>query len=174
MTQRMIDALNDQIKWEFYSSYLYLSMSAYFSDLGMSGFANWMWTQSREEVYHGMKFFKFVNERGGRVKLMPIDQPTHTWESPLHVFEDALAHERVVTQRINDLANLAIEDKDHATNIFLQWFITEQVEEEDSFNELLGKLKLIDGRGEGLFMIDKDLGARVYTPSTTEVLGGFE
>ncbi|MDR3044046.1 MAG: ferritin [Desulfovibrio sp.] len=168
LSERMNQALNDQVKWEMYSSYLYLSMSAYFADMGLSGFANWMRVQAQEELFHAMKFYDFINERGGRVILQPIDAPPSSWEGVLDVFQKTLEHERHVTARINDLVNVAIEERDHATNIFLQWFVTEQVEEEDGVNDLLHKLRLINGEGQGMLLLDKDLAVRVFTmPAAT-------
>ncbi len=164
LPQKLEAALNDQIRWEMFSSYLYLSMEAYFADIGLPGFSSWMRAQAQEELFHGMKFYDYVLERGGRVILQPIDAPDNTWKSPLHVFEDTLAHEQLVTKRINDLVDVAMEERDHATNIFLQWFVTEQVEEEDSVGEVLNRLKLVGDGGEGLFMLDKELSIRVFTP----------
>lgn len=166
MSNKVLEkALNEQLNAEMYSSYLYLSMSAYFSDAGLSGFANWMRIQAQEELSHAMKFYDYINERGGRVLLKQIDAPETEWESPLAAMEAVLEHEKKVTALINDLVDLAIKEKDHATNIFLQWFVTEQVEEEDSVNEVLSKLKLIGGEGNGMFIIDKELSTRVFTPA---------
>lgn len=163
LTAKMETALNDQVKWELYSSYLYLSMSAYFADTGLPGFSNWMRIQAQEELSHAMKFYDYVLERGGRVELKAIDAPENQWKNTQDVIEETLKHEQFVTKRINELVDTAIEERDHATNIFLQWFVTEQVEEEDSVNEVLAKLKLVGNEG-GLFMLDKELGARVFTP----------
>ncbi|WP_320171524.1 ferritin [Maridesulfovibrio sp.] len=168
MSNKVLEkALNEQLNAEFYSSYLYLSMSAYFSDIGLSGFANWMRVQAQEEQFHALKFYDYINERGGRVILSSIDSPQTEWESPLDCVKGVLEHEKKVTSLINNLVDLAITEKDHATNIFLQWFVTEQVEEEDSVNEVLNKLKLIDGKGNGMFILDKELALRVFTPPTT-------
>lgn len=167
LSEKMEQAINEQIKWEFYSAYLYLSMSAYFQDLGLPGFAQWMEAQYQEEVFHAMKMFRYVGEQGGRVRLQSIDQPDHEWASPLACMEFSLNHEREVTRRINELASLAQDERDHATFIFMQWFVSEQVEEEDTFGDVVGKLKLV-GDGGGLFMLDRDLGTRVFTPPTNE------
>ena len=164
LSEKMTQALNKQLNAEMFSAYLYLSMSAHFADIGMSGFANWMNCQYQEEMAHAMKFYNYILERGEKVTLASIDAPKTEWESPLEVIEDTLKHEQLVTSLINDLVNLAIEEKDHATNIFLQWFVSEQVEEEDSVNEVLSKLKLTGGSGNGMFILDKELGLRVYTP----------
>jgi ferritin len=163
LSEKMEKALNEQIMWELYSSYLYLSMSAHFLSANLSGFANWMRVQAQEELVHAIKFYDFVNERGGRVVLQTIKAPPSEWTTPVSVFEDTLKHERQVTKRINDLVDVALKEKDHATNIFLQWFVTEQVEEEASAKEILEKLKLLgDARG-GLFMMDRELAQRVFT-----------
>ncbi|NJB66951.1 ferritin [Desulfobaculum xiamenense] len=162
----MEKALSEQIKWELYSSYLYLSMSGYFATKGLPGFANWMRIQAQEELFHAMKFHDYVLERGGRVKLAVIDAPPATWKHPEEVFEETLKHEQQVTRRINDLMDVAQKEKDHACGIFLQWFISEQVEEEDSVSDALNKLRLVGKDGGGLFMLDRELGMRVFTPPT--------
>ena len=164
LSDEMEQALNEQINAEFYSSYLYLSMSAYFESKGLPGFAKWMQAQTQEEWFHGMKMYDFVNERGGRITLKAIDKPQATWDSTLAVFENVLAHEQKVTGLINDLVNLALDERDHATNIFLQWFVSEQVEEEASAGAVLDKLKLIGNDPNGLFVLDSEMGQRVFTP----------
>lgn len=156
----MNDALNEQVKWEFFSSFLYLSMAAFCAEQGLPGFASWMRLQADEEHTHAMKIYDFIIERGGSVKMQALDAPKTSFASPLDVFEYGFKHEQEVTRLINNLVDLAIQEKDHATNIFLQWFVTEQVEEEDSFSDVLAKLRLVGGQGEGLFMIDKELGGR--------------
>ena len=164
LDQKIQTALNKQLNAELYSSYLYLSMSAYFQSVNLSGFANWMRIQAQEELVHAMKFYDFINERGSRVMLQPVEGPPTEWSSPLDAFENAYRHEQKVTGLINDLVNLAVKERDHATNIFLQWFVTEQVEEEASADEVVQKLKLMgDARG-GLFMLDREMGQRVFTP----------
>jgi len=157
-------ALNKQINAELYSAYLYLSMSAYFQSINLAGFANWMRVQALEEMTHADKFYNFIVERGGRVELEAIEGPPKEWSSHLAVFENAYKHEQKVTSMINDLVELAIKEKDHASNIFLQWFVTEQVEEEASADEVVQKLKLVGDKGSGLFMIDGELSQRVFTP----------
>ncbi|MDL1975054.1 MAG: ferritin [Deltaproteobacteria bacterium] len=163
LNKRMEQALNSQINAEIYSSYLYLSMSAYFESISLSGFANWMRTQAQEEMVHAMKFYDYVNERGGRVILGPIEAPPSEWESAVSVFDATYQHEQKVTGLINDLVDLAIEEKDHATNNLLQWFVSEQVEEEASASGVLNKAKLTGDAPGGLFMLDQELGARVFT-----------
>ncbi len=156
-------ALNNQLNAEIYSAYLYLSMAAYFESISLKGFANWMKVQYQEEMAHAMKFYDYINDRGGRVLLQAIEAPPTHWDSPLAAFEATYKHEQKVTGLINKLVELAMSEHDHATNIFLQWFVTEQVEEEDSANEIVEKLKLMgDARG-GLFMLDRELGQRTFT-----------
>lgn len=153
-------SLNDQINAELYSAYLYLSMAAYFESENLPGFAKWMMVQNQEETMHAMKFYNYINERNGRVALKSIAEPPAKWKSPLEVFEATYKHEQVVTGRINDLVNLAIEEKDHATGVLLQWFVTEQVEEEKNADEIIQKLKCISDSPAGLYMLDKELGQR--------------
>jgi ferritin len=157
-------ALNNQLTAELYSSYLYLSMSAYFQSVNLPGFATWMRVQAQEELVHAMKFYDFINGRGGRVTLQPVEGPPTQWSSPLDAFENAYKHEQKVTGLINDLVNLAIKEGDHATNIFLQWFVTEQVEEEASADEVVQKLKLMGSAKGDLFMLDREMGQRIFTP----------
>jgi len=160
----MQNELNKQINAEMYSSYLYLSMSAYFQSVSLSGFANWMRVQAQEELFHAMKFYDFVNERGGKIQLELIEKPPVSWNSCIDAFENVLQHEKKVTGLINNLVDLAISEKDHATKIFLQWFVTEQIEEESNASEILHKLKLTGNEGSGLFMLDRELAQRVFTP----------
>ena len=168
LNEKMKKALTDQVNEEFYSAYLYLSMSAYFSKIGLKGFASWMMVQYKEETDHGMKMFNYLIARGEDVKLQEIKEPPSDWDSPLQVFEETLKHEQHITERINYLIDIAEEVKDRATYNFLQWFIDEQVEEEENDREIIDKLKLIEGSKNGLFMLDKELGARTYTPLTNE------
>lgn len=163
-TEKIEKAFNQQLKEEFFSSYLYLSIATYFDSKGLQGFANWMKVQAEEEHFHAMKIFGYIQERGGRVILEQIDKPQSSWESTFEAFESTLAHEQYITGKINDLMNLAFEERDHASISFLQWFIDEQVEEESSVNDILDKLKLIGNDGNAIFMLDKELGARVFTP----------
>jgi len=165
--KKMQEALNKQLNAEYYSSYLYLSMAAYFESMNLKGFANWMRIQTQEEMVHVMKFYDYLIERGGKVTLSPIEGPPIKWSSPLAAFENAYQHEQKVTGLINDLVNLAIAEQDHATNNFLQWFVSEQVEEEASADEVVQKLKLIGKDSGGLFMLDRELAQRVFTPPAT-------
>ena len=167
LSKTMEKALNDQVHWELYSAYLYVSMATYVEDKGLMGFANWLHVQDQEEKFHAEKFYNYIVERGGRVILQAIDAPPHEWASPLAVFEDALAHEQGVTARIYKLMDLALEEKDHGTASFLKWFIDEQVEEEANVADVIAKLKLVDQTPGGAFMLDKDLATRVFTPPTT-------
>jgi ferritin len=160
ISKKMEKTLNDQIHAELYSAYLYLSMSAYFESENLPGFAKWMRIQWQEEVMHGLKIYDYVSERGGRATLKSIDGPPAKWKSPLDVFQATYKHEQVVTGRINDLVTQAVAEKDHATNAFLQWFVTEQVEEEKSADEIVQKLKRISDAPGGLYMLDKELGQR--------------
>jgi ferritin len=165
---KMEEALNGQVNAEMYSAYLYLSMESYFKSLNLNGFANWMRVQTQEEMMHAMKIYDFINERRSRVTLKPIDGPPTKWESPRAVFEAVYAHEQKVTGLINQLVDLAIEEKDHATNTFLQWFVNEQVEEESPADEIVQQLKMMENAPGGMFMLDRELGQRVFTPPATE------
>ena len=158
------DALNKQLNAELYSSYLYLSMAAYFESVNLKGFANWMLAQTREELVHAMKFYDYIHERAARVNLTSIAAPSAQWDSPLAAFEQVYEHEQKVTGLINDLVTLAVSEADQATNNFLQWFVAEQVEEESSADEIVQKLRLLGEDRSGLFMLDQELGQRIFTP----------
>lgn len=162
LSDKINSALNKHLNAEMYSSYLYLSMSAWFESKGLSGFANWMRIQAQEETSHGEKFFDYINERGGLVILEAIDKPKSAWLSPLTVFEEVLTHEEFVSSLINDLVDLAIEEKDHASNNFLQWFVAEQVEEEASAGAVLDRMKLIQEDSAGLFAFDLEMSKRTF------------
>lgn len=166
LKEKIQEALNKQLNAELFSSYLYLSMSAYFESINLKGFAHWMRIQTQEELVHVMKYFDFLIERGGKAILSSIESPPTEWASPLAVFEHAYQHEQKVTGLINDLVNLAISEKDHATNNFLQWFISEQIEEEASADEVVQKIKLMGVASGGLFMLDRELAQRIFTPPT--------
>ena len=160
LSERMQDAINRQIRDELYSAYLYLSMAAYFEATSLPGFATWMRAQSQEEVEHAMKFFDFVNERGGRVELHAIEQPPLEFDSPQGVIEATYEHEQKVTGLIHDLYEVASEEKDYAAQVMLHWFIDEQVEEEDSVSEILDTLERIGDKDHALMMLDRELGQR--------------
>ena len=164
----MEEALNGQLNAELYSAYLYLSMAAYFESADLAGFANWMRVQFQEEQFHAMKFYDYIIERSGRVTLTRIEAPPSEWNSSPAVFEATLEHEQKVTGLINDLVYLARDEKDNASEIFLQWFVNEQVEEEDNAGTIVGQLKLIKNSPEALFMMDKDMAQRVFTPPVTK------
>lgn len=164
ISESMAKAINNQINAELYSAYLYLSMSAYTASEGLPGTANWLYIQAQEEMTHAMRFYAYLNRVGARVELAAIAEPPRDFESPVHIYEEVLTHERKVTALINDLVNLAREERDHATEIELQWFVTEQVEEEENANDILAQFKLAGATGGGLFMIDRELGTRVFTP----------
>jgi ferritin len=164
VSKQMQDAINKQINAELYSGYLYLSMSAYYQSINLPGFANWMYVQMQEEQAHAQIMYNHIVDRGGRVTLLPIAGPPSEWNSPEQPFADAYEHETKVTAMINDLVKLSMDEKDFASNAMLQWFVTEQVEEEKNPSDVLQQLKLMGSAPGGLFMIDRELAARVYTP----------
>ena len=168
LSKKMLNSINHQINRELYSAYLYLSMASYAVDAGLNGAANWFEVQAKEEMTHAQKFYNYVNQQGGRVILEAIEAPPKDFKSILKPFEETLKHEKVVTGLINDLVKIAKEENDNATEIFLQWFVTEQVEEEASAAEIIQKLKLVGTEGGGLFMVDNELGQRVFTPPAAE------
>lgn len=163
ISKTMEKALNEQINKEMYSAYLYLSMSAHSTHNGLDGFANWFMVQYKEEMEHAMRIYIYLQDQGSKVHLRKIDEPLSTFKDPMEMFQKTLEHEKFITKSINDLMDLAIKEKDHATQIFLQWFITEQIEEEANDNEIIGKLRLVGDKGNGMFMIDKELGQRTFT-----------
>jgi ferritin len=160
ISNKVQKVINEQIKNELYSAYLYLAMSAYFEANTLPGFAHWTRLQAQEEVEHAMKFFDFLNERGGRVTLLAIDQPPSEWSSNLEVFQQIYAHEQKVTGLINHLYEVALAEKDYPSQVLLQWFISEQVEEEKNASEIVEHLKMIEARGTAVLMLDHQLGKR--------------
>ena len=159
--KKMQDLMNTQIQAEFYSAQLYLAMSAYSESENYKGFANWLKVQYEEETSHGMKFLHYIVERGGEVELKAIEAPPVKYGSMLKMFEEVLAHEKKVTALINNLYEVALKEKDYASQIFLQWFITEQVEEEANASEIVAQLKMIGDKSVGgLFQLDHALGHR--------------
>jgi ferritin len=160
LSSALQDALNQQIQHEFYSSHLYLSMSAYFECNTLPGMAKWMRVQAAEEASHAFKFFDYINARGGRVLMGAVDQPPTEFESPLDIFGKALAHERKVTGLIDKLYALALQENDYATQVMLQWFITEQVEEEKNVTQIVEQLKRLGPSTGGLVHYDRQLGKR--------------
>jgi ferritin len=163
MKKKMEKALNKQVNAEMYSSYLYLSMESYFQSISLTGCAKWMRSQVQEEMFHGMKIYDYVHERGGRAEFEAIAKPQTQWDSPLDAFEHILAHEEGVTELINNLIDVALDVRDHATKAFLDWFITEQVEEEATVGGIVDRLRLIGDDSSGLFMLDSELSKRVFT-----------
>lgn len=153
-------ALNAQMNLELSSSYLYLAMAAYFQSENLNGFAQWMKVQSGEEYGHAMKIYGYINQRNGRINLANIDAPKSEWKDAAEVFTETLKHEQKVTVAIDKLVDLAITEKDHATNTFFQWFVTEQVEEEATAMNILDKIKLVGDNKNGLFLLDRELGMR--------------
>ncbi|MDP4203313.1 MAG: ferritin [Bacteroidota bacterium] len=158
--------INDQVNYEFWSAQLYLSMSAHFADLGLPGFAHWMYIQYQEETTHAIKFFNYVIERGGKALIQPIQEVSTTWDSILSVFNETMEHEQKVTARINHLADTAVAEKDHATQSMLRWFIDEQVEEEANVKAIVDTLKLVKDNGYAIYSLDKELATRVFVDST--------
>ena len=169
LKEKVQQALNAQINAEIYSSYLYMAMAAHCYARELSGMGQWFKIQAQEELVHAVKFFNYINERGGKVVLSAVDAPNQEWETPLAVFEEALGHEEHVSALINDLVEVAVSERDRMTENFLQWFVAEQVEEEASFSEIVGQLRLVGGSGSGLFMIDRELSKRLFAlpPGTT-------
>jgi ferritin len=163
ISQKLQDAINEQINREFFSEYLYLSMAAAFDDMNLEGFSNFMKVQAEEERFHMMKFYNYLIERGGRVILKGIPDPQSEFEGIIDIFEKSYGHEQFITKSINELMHLAVEEKDYALQSFLQWFIDEQVEEEASMDSILSKLKLVGEKGNALFFMDKELAARTFT-----------
>ena len=168
LDEKIQGAFNDQINAETFSAYLYWSMSAYFESVNLGGFAGWMRAQAQEEMVHAMKFYSFIIERGGRVILKALEAPETDWDSPLAAFQAAYKHECYISGRINDLVDMATARKDHAANSFLQWFVNEQVEEESSVDAVVQKLKLMADAPGGMFMLDRELGTRIFTPPPAE------
>jgi ferritin len=171
LSKKIEQAFNEQLNAELYSAYLYIAMAAHFEAENLPGFANWMRVQSQEELLHAVKFYDYINDRDGRVSLKQIAAPPADWPSPLAVFEATLEHEQKVTALINKLADLAADHKDHAATSFLKWFVDEQVEEEKSAGRLVSQLKLIKDNPQGLFMLDRELAARVFTPPPAAAQG---
>lgn len=166
ISKKMQDAINKQITFEFYSANLYLSMSAYIEGKNLKGTAQWLRVQYEEETFHALKLYDYLKNREGQVLLQSIDAPPSEFGTPLETFEKVLEHEQHVTAAINALYKVAIEENDFAAQIFLQWFINEQIEEESSVSEVIGKLKLIGDKGDALLYLDTELGTRVFVPPT--------
>ena len=166
LNKKMTQALNEQINRELYSAYLYMAMSSQCNTMGLKGFANWFMVQYHEEMFHAMKIFEYIQRQGEIVALKAIQEPPSTFKSLLDMFEQTLAHEQFITKSINDLMDLANSKKDHASQIFLEWYVTEQVEEEENDNDIIAQLKLIGDNVHGIMMLDRELAARVATIPT--------
>jgi ferritin len=160
ISQSLQDALNEQIKNEFYSAHVYLAMSSWFDDKGMPGFARWMRVQYSEELAHGLKIFDFINDRDGRARVYGFDAPPSDWQTPLDVFESSYAHEQKVTAMINDLYAMAQKEPDYATLVLMQWFISEQVEEEKNAKLIVDQLRMAGDSASAILILDRELGAR--------------
>ncbi len=160
--KKIEEAINSQINFEYYSAYLYKAMGFYCDSLDLKGFANWFKVQVEEETFHGDKLYNYLIERGGRAFLAEIPEPPKDWKSLKDAFENALKHEQIVTKRLNDLMTLALEEKDHATVSFLNWFIDEQVEEEGNVDEIIKQLNFIEESKHAIFMMDKELATRTF------------
>ena len=167
LSEKLEKSLNEQITFEFYSSYTYLAMSAFCESCDLSGFANFFRVQAREELDHAMKLYDYVFQKGGKVVLGEIEEPKKHYENMTDVFETGLSHERLVTNRIYDITDIATEEREHATISFLKWFIDEQVEEENNFNSLLKKIKRCENNSAALYMLDDELANRTYMPTAT-------
>ncbi len=163
MNKKLVDEINKQISLEFYSKHFYLSMAAYASANDLPGFENWLLVQGDEENFHAMKFYNYLNQRNEKVVIFGFEDPPVEFSSVLDAFEKGLAHEKIVTDRINFLMSIAHEEKDYAAVNFLNWYVDEQVEEEESFSTMIGKLKLV-GDGMGLYELDKEAAVRTFTP----------
>lgn len=164
ISKAMSDALNKHMNFELYSAHIYLSMCSVANEMGLKGSANWFMAQYEEEILHFRKFFNYLVDQGINITLTASKAVPNKYKSLQDIFEKTLAHEQAVTKGINELMELAVQDKDHATQIFLQWFITEQLEEENTVQDIIAKLKLVGDKGHGLLMIDNELGSRTFTP----------
>lgn len=168
LSEKLTKQINHQINEEMFSAYLYLSMSTFFENKGLSGFANWMRVQYQEEMFHATKFMNYLYDRGAKVKLEAIEKPENTWSSIQAIFEATLKHEQHITSKINELMSMARDENDFASQAFLQWYVEEQVEEESTADDLLNKIQIVGEKGQGLYMMDKDLATRVFNPPVQE------
>ncbi|MDG5814462.1 ferritin [Chitinispirillales bacterium ANBcel5] len=166
ISKRMESALNEQINKEMFSAFLYMSMSADCADKGLKGSSVWFMTQYHEEMVHAMKIYEYIQKQGAKVRLVALEEPQQEFASLSDMFDKTLEHEKLVTSSINDLMNLAVEERDHATQAFLNWYVTEQVEEEDTAMDIIQRIKLIGDNSSGLYMLDKELGARTVSVPT--------
>jgi len=168
VSQQLLDKLNEQMNYEFYSSQVYLAMAAYCSSESYDGFANFFIVQAEEEKFHAMKIFHFINRLGKRAVVSGMENPQNDYTSLLETFEHAFSHEQTVTKRIYDLSDAAWVEREHATINFLQWFIDEQVEEESTFDSIVQKLRRIDNDSNAFYMLDDELGKRSFSPGAEE------
>ena len=166
LSENLLKNLNDQVNFEFYSSYTYLAMAAYAESVELSGFANFFRVQAKEELDHAMKFYDYIFQKNGFVELEQIPKPNHKYDSIIDVFQKGYEHEKLVTSKIYGLADIAAEEREHATMSLLNWFIDEQVEEENNFNSLLKRVKRSEGNPAAIYMMDDELAKRVYVPLT--------
>ena len=164
LSKKLLEALNEQVNFEFYSSYTYLAMAAYAEAKDFTGVANFFRVQAKEELDHAMKFYDYLFQKGGIVRLKAIEEPTIEYSSIEEVFSAGFEHEQLVTKKIYELANIATDEKEHATLSLLTWFIDEQVEEENNFKTILKKVKRLEGNSTGMYMLDDELATRVYVP----------
>ena len=164
ISKNLENAINEQINFEFYSAYTYLAMSAYAEEIDFPGAANFFKIQAQEELDHARKMYDYLFQKGGKVMLEAIEKPKAEFDNLLNIFEEGLKHEQTVTKRIYNIANIALDEKEHATMSFLSWFVDEQVEEEENFTNLVKKIKRASGNEANLYMIDDELATRVYTP----------
>lgn len=168
LSQKLHAALNEQMNYEFFSAHAYLAMAAYCTDESYDGFANFFLVQAEEERFHAMKFYNYLSDKGYRATIDGFKNPGNTFSSILDVFETALQHEKEVTRRIYGLADIALDEREHATMTFLNWFIDEQVEEESTFDTLISKIKRIENDSNAMFMLDAELATRSFTPPSAE------
>lgn len=164
VSEKLVNALNDQMNFEFESAHVYLAMAAYCSSESLDGFANFFLVQAEEERFHAMKFYNFINDIGHRAVITGFESPSNEYQSVLDAFQKGLAHEKVVTRKIYDIADIALNEREHATMTFLKWFIEEQVEEESSFDTIIQKQKRIENDSNAFFMLDNEFAARTFTP----------
>lgn len=165
MKSKVETSLNEQIHAEIYSFYLYLAVSAWFKNRHLDGFGHWMSLQAQEEMGHAMKLFDYLIERGGKVNLLPIDAPPHSWDSPTEAVHAVLKHEQFITGRINNLVNTSVSEGDHATTVMLHWYVNEQVEEEANADTLYNQVKMLEGSNQGLLMLDREVAGRQLSPA---------
>ena len=174
MNSKVVKSLNEQINFELYSAYIYMSMSAYLKALNLPGFAHWMEIQTKEELAHTLKIYNYLIERGGEVSFHAIKEPPQKWESPMAAFKHAHEHEQIVTSRIEKIVDLALKEKDHTTNIQMQWFLNEQIEEEANVLGIYQQLKMANNAPQVLLMMDRELAQRVfvdpYAPAKNQVI----